>query len=511
MSSSVQENNKRVAKNTLLLYIRMGFILIINLYTSRVILKYLGVQDFGIYNVVGGITAMVGVLNSAMTVATQRYLSFEIGRNDFGRLNRTFCISLSIYIILCIIFFIICETIGLWFLNTQLNIPPDRISAANWVYQFSIFAVINSLLTDPYNASIVSHERMDVFAYVSILDNTLKLLIVFCLPLIPLDRLVIYGALYLLVSLIITMIYRIYCIRNFKECHFRIYRDTKLFKEILSYSGWNLFGSVAGIAQGQGLNILLNMFFTPVVNAANGIAAQVNGAVGMFFSNFYIAVRPQITKYYAQDELQSMLKLVFRSSKYSYYLIWIVALPIIIEAPYIINLWLGQLPTYVVDFTRFTIFISAITAMSSPIMTMAHATGRIRTYQLVVGLCQILILPISYIYLANDFPPIIVFEVSLCMTLVAFFLRLYIVKILIPTFSIKEYMREVFVAVILVSMLSVILPYYMHYRLSVSLINTIFVCGAAVFSSIISIWLLGMTSNEKQFLINLVKDKIKAS
>ena len=212
----------------------MGIILIINLYTSRVMLKYLGVQDFGIYNVVGGITAMMGVLNSAMTVATQRYLSFEIGRNDFERLNRTFCISLSIYIILCIIFFIICETIGLWFLNTKLIIPQGRIHAANWVYQFSIFAVINSLLTDPYNASIVSHERMDVFAYVSILENALKLLIVFCLPLIPLDRLVIYGALYLLVSLIITMIYRIYCIRNFKECHFRIYRDTKLFKEILS-------------------------------------------------------------------------------------------------------------------------------------------------------------------------------------------------------------------------------------------------------------------------------------
>jgi O-antigen/teichoic acid export membrane protein len=509
--ASVQENNKRIAKNTLLLYIRMGVILIVTLYTSRVILRYLGIQDFGIYNVVGGITAMMGVLNSAMAVATQRYLSFEIGRDDFERLNKIFCVSLSIYIILCIFFFVICETIGLWFLNTQLTIPSDRMVAANWVYQFSIFAVINSLLTDPYNASIVSHERMDVFAYVSILETFLKLLIVLCLPLIPLDRLVVYGALYLFVSLLITMIYRVYCIRNFKECRYKQYHDKKIFKEILSYSGWNLFGSAAGIAKGQGLNILLNMFFTPAVNAANGIAAQVNGAIGMFFSNFNVAVRPQITKYYAQNELASMFKLVFRSSKYSYYLIWIVSLPIIIETPYIINLWLGQLPEYVVDFTRFTIFISAITAMASPIMTMAHATGRIKTYQFVVGMCQILVLPIAYIFLANSFPPIIVLEVSLFMTLVAHFLRLYIVKLLIPTFSIKEYLKEVFVVAVLVSMLSFILPYYMHHRLPISLINTIFTCAAAVLSSLISIWLLGMTSNEKKFLITLVKDKIKVS
>ena len=507
MSTETSNNNKRIAKNTLLLYFRMFFIMAVTLYTSRVVLSALGVEDYGIYNVVGGIVAMMGVLNGAMSVSTQRYLTFELGRGDMVRLKQTFSLCLTIFFLLSIIVVALAETIGLWFLNTQLVIPQERMSASNWIYQFAILSCISSLITMPFNAAIIAHERMNVYAYVGIIEVVLKLLIVYMLLILPADRLISYGFLFMLSHFIVTGIYIGYCWKKFSETRYTWYWEKPLFKELVSYSGWNLFGSLSGIVKGQGLNILLNMFFNPAVNAARGIAFQINAAITQFFTNFYTAVRPQITKYYAQDNMVEMQKLIFRSSKLSFYLIMLISLPIIIEAPYIVNLWLGQLPEYVVPFTRLIIAISAVDCMATPLMTAAHATGNIKLYQSSVGTMTILNVPISYVFLKLGYSPLIVFYISLVIAVICFFMRLWIVRQLME-FPVMEYIVKVFGTCLIVCSMSLILPLAAHLTLEESLISVIMVCLVSLLSSMVSVYFIGMDNKEKQFVWNIINKKI---
>ncbi len=505
--TKTSSNNKRIAKNTLLLYFRMFFIMAVTLYTSRVILQALGVEDYGIYNVVGGVVAMMGVLNGAMSVSTQRYLTFELGRGDIIRLKQTFSLCLTIFFLLSVIVVVLGETIGVWFLNTQLIIPHGRIFAANWIYQFSIFSCVSSLITMPFNASIIAHERMNIYAYVGIFEVVLKLLIVYLLLLIPTDRLVTYGFLFMLSQFIITSTYIVYCWKKFSETRYTWYWDKPLFKELVSYSGWNLFGALSGLVKGQGLNILLNMFFNPAVNAARGIAYQINAAITQFFTNFYTAVRPQITKYYAQGNMVEMQKLIFRSSKMSFYLIMLISLPIIIETPFIVNLWLGQLPEYVVPFTRLIIAISAIDSMATPLMTAAHATGNIKLYQSSVGTMTILNIPISYAFLKFGYSPLIVFYISLIIAVACLFMRLWIVRILMD-FPIKDYIVKVFGTCVIVCLLSLILPMMMYVLLKENFISVMIVCVVSFFASLTNIYIYGMDLKEKQFVKGIIRKKI---
>ena len=502
-------NNKRIAKNSLLLYVRMFFVMAVTLYTSRVVLSTLGVTDFGIYNVVGGVVAMMGILNGAMAVSTQRYLTFELGRGDAARLRQVFSMCLTIFALLSLVVVVLGETVGLWFLNTQMVIPDGRMAAANWVYQFSILTCIASLVVTPYNATIIAHERMNVYAYVGILEVVLKLAVVYLLLTMPADRLATYGFLILLSHVVVTGIYVLYCTRHFQESRYRFHWERPLFMELVSYSGWNLFGSVASLVKGQGLNILLNMFFNPAVNAARGIAYQINSAITQFFTNFYTAVRPQITKYYAQGDLENMFKLVFRSSKFSYYLIYMLSLPILIEAPYIIHLWLGQIPEYVVSFTRIIVLISAIDSMASPLMTVCHSTGRIRLYQSVVGTLIILNVPISYCFLKfMDCSPNVVFLISLIISTVALFIRVCIVKHLINSFPAREYIYKVFGISMVISVLSAILPSTLHLILPASFISTVIVVSVSFIFTLLFIYILGMTSGERKAVIGIIKNKM---
>ena len=455
-------NNKRIAKNTLLLYVRMFFVMAVTLFTSRVVLATLGVTDFGIYNVVGGVVAMMGILNNAMAVSTQRYLTFELGRGDAVRLKQVFCMCLAIFVMLAVVVVVLGETVGLWFLNSKMTIPADRMVAANWVY----------------------------------------LLLV-----IPVDRLTTYGLLILLSQIVIAVIYMLYCTRHFAEARYRVYWDGSLFRELVSYSGWNLFGSAAGVVKGQGLNILLNMFFTPAVNAARGIAYQVNAAITQFFTNFYTAVRPQITKYYAQGDMEEMTKLIFRSSKMSFYLIMLISMPVIIEAPYIVSLWLGQLPEYVVPFTRLIIAISAIDAMASPLMTAAHATGHIRLYQSSVGTMVMLNIPVSYVFLRLGFPPLTVFYVSLAISVVCLFMRLWIVRRLMP-FPVKEYVVRVFGTSLAVCTLATIAPVAVHIAVDGNIHTVLSVCALSLLSCAVSIYYVGLDRHERKFVAGIVRKKI---
>ena len=509
MSESVTSNNKRIMKNTFILYVRMFFIMLLTLYISRIVLQVLGVEDFGIYNVVGGVVTMMGVLKGAMSTATTRFITFELGRSDFEQLRKTYCVSMMIYALLSIVFVLLAETIGVWFLNTQLTIPEIRMYAVNWVYQFTILSVVVEMMSQPYNAVIIAHEKMSFFAIVSVLEISLKLLFVFSLKVISADTLIVYGFLMMLTTIIIRIVYSIYCKKQFLECNFRVYKDVELFKRILSYSGWNLFGSASTIIKGQGLNILLNMFFNPAVNAARGIAYQINGAVSQFSHNFYTAVRPQITKYYAQDDLTNMFKLVFRSGKMLFYLNLLLGLPLVVETPYIINLWLGQVPEYAIVFSRLIIVISMVDAMSHPLMTSIQATGSVAVYQSVVGTLNILNLPISYVFLKLGYPPLTVFHISLIITVVSVFVRLVIVKHYISSFPFTEYALKVFGICLLVSIVSVVIPIILHIYLNQTLYNVLCICLACLISVIITVYLIGMNKDERLFVINIVASKLK--
>ena len=494
--SDSSANNKRIAKNTLVLYVRMFIMMAISLYTSRVVLKILGVEDFGIYNVVGGIVSMMGVINGAMSVSTTRYLTFELGKGDMVRLKQTFRMCVNIYGLLALILLILSETIGLWFLNTQLVIPDDRMVAAIWVFQFSILSTIFSLLTNPYNAVIISREKMNIYAYISLADAILKLGIVYLLLLVPFDKLIVYGFFLMLLIILNTSVYFIYCNRKYQESRYSFYWETSLFKQLLSYTGWNLFGSASSLVKGQGLNILLNMFFNPSVNAARGIAYQVNATVGQFFTNFYTAVRPQITKYYAQQDLENMFKLVFRSSKMAFFLILLISLPLIIEAPYVIQLWLGQLPEFVVPFMRLILVITAVDAMANPLMTTAHATGKIALYQSMIGIMTTLNIPISYTLLYYGGGPLTVFYISLIIVILNLFIRLWIVKRLVD-FPVWDYVRTVLLTCVLVCVISALIPCIVYELLQEdNFVRFIIVCILSVSSSLFTMYALPSSSKK---------------
>lgn len=506
--SQESENNKRVAKNTLLLYLRMFMMTCVSLYTSRIMLEALGVENMGLYNVVGGVVGLMSILNGAMTVSTQRYLSFGLGQGNSKNLAQVFTTCFTIYVLLCAILLMAAETIGLWIVNNKLLIDLSRMNAVNWVYQFSIFTCITSLLVSPYNAAIIAHEKMGIYAYFSIVNVFLQLIIVYLIQVLPIDVLVSYGFLLMLVSFIYTVFNWLYCLNKFPECRLVRYFDRAKFKELLSYSGWNLFGSMGGVLRVQGIAVLLNMFFTPAVNAAMAIASQVNGKVEIFFTNFMLAVRPQIIKYYAQGDLDSMVRLVTRSSKFSFYLILIVGLPILIESPYIIDLWLGQLPEYVIPFVRLMIVLSAIDSMTQPIMTAAHATGNIKFYQICVGSVMLANLPISYVCLSLGSSPYVVIIVSICLSVFCTFLRLWVLRRLMP-FPIMQYLNDAYIKPILVAVVATIPPLSFYLYFPSSFVNVTIVCGLCFVCSVLSIYCVGLTKSERNYLWSAMICKMK--
>ncbi len=345
MSDSISSNT-RIAKNTLILYLRMILILCVGLYTSRIVLNTLGVEDYGIYNVVGGFVAFFSFLNGAMATATQRFITYELAQGNVERQINTFSTSVIIHFTIALLIVIAAETVGLWFVCNKLVIPEERFLAAIWVYQFSILTMFVSIVSIPYNAAIIAHEKMSAFAYISILDTVLKLVIVLLLTIVTFDKLVFYAALLFGISLLDRLIYGIYCKRHFAETRIKLIFDKKLFREMTNIAGWSLFGNIAGVFYTQGLNVLLNMFFGPVVNSARAIAVTIQGVVTGFVSNFQMALNPQITKSYAVGDLHRMHSLIFASSKYSFFLLLFIALPIMIETRTILTLWLKIVPIF---------------------------------------------------------------------------------------------------------------------------------------------------------------------
>jgi O-antigen/teichoic acid export membrane protein len=498
------ENNKRIAKNTAMLYIRMLLTMAVTLYTSRIVLKVIGVEDFGIYNVVGGFVTMFGFINSAMASATQRFLSFEIGRKDMEQLKNMFSMSVNIHFIIAIAIFIFAETIGLWFVKTKLTIPPERTIAALWVYQFSILALMVNMVSVPYNAIIIAHERMNVFAWVSIFEVSLKLIIVFMLVWFGFDKLKLYAILMFGVVLIIRLIYGIYCGNNFKESKFKYYWNKPLFKKLINYAGWNLWGNAASVIMGQGVNILLNIFFGPAINAARAIAYHVSVAVNSFVQNFQMALNPQIIKSYSANNLKYMHLLIFQGAKYSFFLLFALSLPILLETEIILKIWLKIVPEYTVTFTQLVIINILIDSISGPLMTAAHASGRIKLYQGVVGGMLLLILPVSYIFLKFGFAPEVTLYISIAMSFIALFVRLRIVSRLV-NLSFGEYFINVIFRIIPVSIITIILTLIIQHFLAQGFFRLVIVFFSAEISIIIAIYLLGLQRHEQQFIQTKLK------
>lgn len=493
-------NSKRIAKNTALLYIRMIFLMLISLYTSRVVLEALGVEDYGIYNVVGGVVAMFTSIATTLSTSISRFITFELGGGDQNRLRRVFLTSLLIQLIMSVIIIVLVETIGLWFLEYKMIIPLDRIVAAKSVLHLSTVALVISLISIPFNATIVAHERMAAFAYISIFDAVGKLLIAYFIVKSPIDSLVFYSVMISVISLFICIIYVIYCNRNFHECRkVRFIFDRLLFKEMFSFAGWNFIGTTSSIFRDQGGNILLNIFCGPAVNAARGVAIQVSNAITSFSTNFMTALNPQITKSYASGDMDYMMKLIFQGSRLSFYLLLMLSLPIIISTSYILNLWLIDVPTFTVIFVQLVLVFGMCDAISKPLITAMFATGNIKSYQITVGAITILNLPISYVLLKLSFPPFIIFVVSIFITLVALFVRIYMLRSMIGL-SMKRFIKDVLLNILLVSIFSFVLSFLFRGLFNEDLSGFIIASILSVISTLSTIYFIGCNRNEKVFV-----------
>lgn len=500
-------DTQRIAKNTFMLYFRMLLTMLVTLYTSRVVLEILGVEDFGIYNVVGGIVVMFSFLNGTMASATQRFLAFEIGRNDFERLKKTFSLTLTIHVLIAFIILILAETIGLWFLNTQMNIPVERMEAARWVFQFSIFTSMIGIIQVPYNAAIIARERMNIYAYISIIEVCLKLLIVFMLTWISFDELKLYALLIFIVSLLISSFYKLYCVHFFKECVYHWAWDKELCQILLGYAGWNLIGNVSFVARTQGINILLNIFLGPAINAARGIAVQVNTAITSFVANFQLAVNPQIIKSYASKDILGMNKLIMQSSKYSFLLLYILALPLLLETDYILKIWLTVIPNYGVLFCRLMIISTLIDTLSGTLLYGVLATGKVKKYQLVMSCIFLFNMPLSYISLKLGYSPEYTIYVEMLLYVLALFARLLLVNKLV-SLSIMEYFKKVIIKCLLVVTLSCILPILLRLNMQDGLLRLFCVSLLSLISSIVLIYYIALYKSEKVFFQNMYKTRI---
>lgn len=508
MVTTNTKKNKLIFKNTMMLYIRMFISISISLYTSRIVLNTLGISDYGIYNVVGGIVTMLTFLNGTLGTSTSRYITWALGKNDLHLSKKIFsCIS-SINFLFAMLIVIIGETIGVWFLYNKLQIPLARMNAAFWVLQFSIFTAILNIISIPFNASIIAHEKMKVFAYMSILDSVLKLLIVFLLIHTKYDKLIIYSFLLFSLQLLERFIYSFYCKKKFQECKYNFLWDKELFKEILSFISWTMNGSIAVVCYTQGLNILLNIFFGPSVNAARGIAVQVQATVFNFCNSFQSAISPQIVKSYVSKNISYLHELIISSSKYSYYLLLLISLPLGIEIDYVLKLWLNIVPSNAGNFIRVMLFISILNAIANPIKLTNQAEGNIKKFQIYEGTTLLLILPISYIMLKFTHIAIIVFFVHIVCEIIAQYFRL---KITLPkiNMSLKTYYTSVIKPILLVSISSIIIPFWISTYLKSNFINLLIICVISTISIFISIYILGINKQERLFLTNKINTFIR--
>lgn len=503
------EKKKRIAKNTLLLYFRMLFMMAVTLYTSRVVLNALGVEDFGIYNVVGGVVAMFSMLSGSLSAAITRFITYELGTGNQENLKRIFSSSVTIQIGLAVLVILLTESAGVWFLNVKMNIPDARMVAANWVFQFSILTFAINLISVPYNASIIAHERMSAFAYISILEAIGKLAIAFLIVISPMDKLIFYAILICAVALIIRLAYGAYCKRYFEECTYHFIFDKDLLKRMFSFAGWNFIGATSSVLRDQGGNVAINLFCDPAVNAARGIAFQVNNAISGFVVNFMTALNPQITKSYATGD-RYVMTLIYQGARLSFYMLLLLSLPVLVNTHYILSLWLKIVPDHAVLFVQLVLVFAMSESISNPLITAMLATGKIRNYQLVVGGLQMMNLPVSYLLLRMGMFPEIVIVVAIAISQCCLAARLLMLRGMIGL-SIRKYLRKVYMNVLAVTVIAAILPFLLEGRVEESFLNFVILSLIALMCTGITIYYIGFNKAERQFVLNklyTIKNKL---
>ena len=507
LSKDYSTNNKRIAKNTILLYVRMIVVMAVTIYTSRIVLDLLGAEDYGINNIISGVIVLFSFLNTALLTATQRFLNFYIGTGEDKKVNTVFCMSMNTYLILSVIVLLLGETIGLWFVNTQLNIPENRIYAAQWVYQLTLFQFVFNLIKIPYNASIISYERMDFYAYLSLFEVFAKLITCYVLYVTTFDRLITISILHSMIPVVILIIYYIYCNRTFKTTRYRPFWDNNVFKDIFSFSGWTLFGSLANLSAQQGLNILLNIFYGVTVNAAAGIANQVTHAVNNLVSNFQMAYNPQITKAYASNEMERLNNLIIQTSKFAYFLMAIIALPLLICIDGILDIWLVDVPQYTNIFCQLILLFLLMDAVMMPMVFAVQATGKIRNYQLIMSGVIFLNFPAAYYLLKIGMPPYCVWYVRIVVNCIVFFVRvIYLNKAI--SFPVLDYIKKAIAPIIFVTVLSLPFPISLNFILPQTDLHYLAICLMTVITTILCIYYVGLSKSERDMVKATLARKI---
>lgn len=501
-------NNKRIAKNTLMLYFRQILTMLVSLYTVRVVLDVLGVEDYGIYSVVGGIVSFFSFLSGTMASATQRFFSFALGQDDKERLKRTFSVNIIVYIGIAVLAMLLLETLGLWFVNDALQVPAARFEAAKWVFHFSVLTFFVTILRTPFMAIIIAHEDMHLYAYISIIEVTLKLLVVYLLVYWPGDKLEVYGALLVVVSVITSLVYILLCFKKYKECQLStFYWDKVLFKEIIGFTGWTLFGQMTTVARNQAVVILLNQMFNPVVVAAKAISTNITSQINVFSNNFNVGLYPPIIKAYAAENKRGMFALIFNGSKITFFLMWVFALPMFLEMETILHIWLKNPPPESVLFTRLALVEVLINSISLPLATAARAPGRMKVYELTLGVIQLLIFVVAWIVLKIGAPAYSVFVVAIVANLIMFIVRLVIVRGLIEL-PVGQYSRQVVLPVMGVVLLSAIPSLFVHFYLPKGLWYTCISVSLSVVFSTIAMYFVGLDKRWREKVRGVVINRI---
>ena len=501
-------SNRRIAKNTIFLYARMLFLMLVYFYTSRVVLRGLGVEDYGIYNLVGGFVALFSLVSAALTGACSRFLNYEMGTGNKDKLAVVFSTSVLIQVMLAVAVAVLAETVGLWYVNHKMVCPEERLAAANWCFQFSLLTFCMNLVTVPYNASVVAHEKMEVFSYVSIYQGIATLAVAAVLSAVSFDKLIYYAGMLCLIQISVQFIYQMYCRKRFAECQRLQSFDRTVMKQMLLYSLWHFAGNGAVVLKTYGVDVVMNLFFGPVVNAAKGITNQVEAAVQQFVGSFMMAMNPQITQSYANGNSEYMLSLVDKGARFSFYLVWLLSMPVIINAHDVLYLWLGQVPDYAADFVRLTLVAVIVGSLSKPLVTAQNATGNVRNYQLVVGGVVLLNLPLSYVALKMGADAKAVMLVALTLEVVALFVRVFMISYTVKAFRPVTFVRNVILNCVCVLTISAIVPCLMTIWLpatKLSFFLNVFVC---FFCSVASVFYVGCDKKERILILSKVQGVI---
>ena len=501
MHDGISDNSKRIAKNTLLLYFRMLLMMFIGLFTSRVILNALGIEDYGVYNAVGGVVTVFTFMTNSIASAISRYLSFEIGRNDTARLKRVFATSLMMQIMMALLICILVETVGLWFLNHRMVIPDGRMPAARWVLHCSLGVLVVNLMSVPFNATIIAHEKMSAFAVISILEAVLKLSVALVLTLSASDKLILYALLMLAVAFVVRLAYGMYCNRRFVESRVGPQFDRGMLKEMVGMAGWNFFGSSAFVFNTQGLNLVTNLFFGVTVNAARGVATQVEGIVKQFVTNFLTALNPQITKSWAGGEKDYCFELVGKGIKYAYLVVLLFAVPVAFEAQFLLEIWLGTVPELSALFVKLVIVGLMVDIVTNPLTILALATGDVRRFYLVTGCVSYLILPVVWILFKCGAPAFCAYVVFIAGYFCVACCKLALMHAQVG-FPVWRFVREVVSKLALVTVLSAILPTLLWLWLPEGWLRLILVGIASVAGIVVSTYAFALTKGEREFFLS---------